>query len=461
VLRVGNTTSAEGRIKLTAPYPAEAQLSGEGDLSNFTVRATGLANLPLLSPDEPFDLSFNYPAYTVDARLQKQDARLYGTLFPQLILTLQGQVPVSYPQYFLLDGLLETNLILRYQRGTYILQGAANVIRARLGLPEGQREVTIKAPSEAGSTRPANVIPVEFANIQFKADRGIIIQESLAQGELAGEVFLNGEITNPYLSGEVVPLRGNFRLWDRDFTIRDRSTEQRSYAQFSPAAGILPELQIVADTQVQDRAQDNRRIQINLTLKGEFLRQNGRIKVSLTPTFEAIYNNETARKADGQPYSEAEIYTLLLLGRSDLSALPSDIAQTGLQAAIQNFIVGQLERELAKALGLDQVRVEIPALNGGTIEETRFTIGRYLSPELFFAYSVDLRGYQTIFAEYLQGDYRLRFSTEVFPQPRPEISFGWTIRPLGADLTIDLATGVGDGYRSDGIKFGVGFTFRF
>lgn len=461
VLRVGNTTSAEGRIKLTAPYPAEAQLSGEGDLSNFTVRATGLANLPLLSPDEPFDLSFNYPAYTVDARLQKQDARLYGTLFPQLILTLQGQVPVSYPQYFLLDGLLETNLILRYQRGTYILQGAANVIRARLGLPEGQREVTIKAPSEAGSTRPANVIPVEFANIQFKADRGIIIQESLAQGELAGEVFLNGEITNPYLSGEVVPLRGNFRLWDRDFTIRDRSTEQRSYAQFSPAAGILPELQIVADTQVQDRAQDNRRIQINLTLKGEFLRQNGRIKVSLTPTFEAIYNNETARKADGQPYSEAEIYTLLLLGRSDLSALPSDIAQTGLQAAIQNFIVGQLERELAKALGLDQVQVEIPALNGGTIEETRFTIGRYLSPELFFAYSVDLRGYQTIFAEYQQGDYRLRFSTEVFPQPRPEISFGWTIRPLGADLTIDLATGVGDGYRSDGIKFGVGFTFRF
>jgi hypothetical protein len=335
------------------------------------------------------------------------------------------------------------------------------VIRARLGLPAGQREVTINAPPEAGSARSSSAIPVEFANVQFKADRGIIIQESLAQGELAGEVFLNGEITNPYLSGEVVPLRGNFRLWDRDFTIRDRSAEQRSYARFSPAAGILPELQIVADTQVQDRAQDNRRIQINLTLKGEFLRQNGRIKVSLTPTFEAIYNNETARKADGQPYSEAEIYTLLLLGRSDLSALPSDIAQTGLQAAIQNFIVGQLERELAKALGLDQVRVEIPALNGGTIEETRFTVGRYLSPELFFAYSVDLRGYQTIFAEYLQGDYRLRFSTELFPQPRPEISFGWTIRPLGADLTIDLATGVGDGYRNDGIKFGVGFTFRF
>ncbi|MCS7067614.1 MAG: translocation/assembly module TamB domain-containing protein [Meiothermus sp.] len=461
VLRVGETASAEGRIRLTAPYPAEAQLSGEGNLSNFTVRARGAANLPLLSPDEPFVLSFNYPAYTVDANLEKQEARLYGTLFPQLILTLQGAVPVRYPQYFLLEGLLETNLILRYLRGAYIVQGSADVVRARLGFPEGQREVTIAAPPEPGATRAANTVPVEFNNVRLRAERGILIQETLAQGELAGELFLNGDFTNPFLSGEVVPLRGNFKLWDRDFTIRDRSPEERSYARFSPADGILPDLQIVADTLVQDRGQDNRRIQINLTLKGEFVRQNGRIKVNLTPTFVARFNNDTARKNDGQPYTDAEIYALLLLGRSDLSALPADIAQTGLQAAVQNFIVGQLERELAKALGLDQVRVEIPALNGGTIEETRFTIGRYLSPELFFAYTVDLRGYQTIFAEYQQGDYRLRFSSEIFPQPRPELSFGYTIRPIGADLTFDIATGIGDGSRTDGVKFGIGFTFRF
>ena len=460
VLRVGNTTTAEGRIRLTAPYPAEAQLSGEGDLSGFTVRAKGSASLPLLSPNEPFDLSFSYPAYAVDARLQRQDARLYGTLFPQLILTLQGQVPVSYPQYFLLEGLLETNLILRYQRGTYIVQGAANVIRARLGFPEGQREVVLAPPTE-GASRPADAVPVEFANVQLRASRGILIQESLAQGELAGEVFLNGNLANPFLSGEVVPLRGSFKLWDRDFTIKDRSPEERSYARFSPANGILPDINIVAETQVQDRAQDNQRIQINLTLKGEFVRQNGRIKLSLTPTFIARQNGEIARKNDGQPYSDAEIYALLLLGRSDLSALPSDIAQTGLQAVVQNFIVGQLERELAKALGLDQVRVEIPVLNGGTIEETRFTIGRYLLPELFFAYSVDLRGKQAFSAEYQQGDFRLRVNTEVFPQPRPEISFAWTIRPIGADLSIDLATGVGDMFRNDGVRFGIGLNFRF
>lgn len=461
VLRVGETVSAEGRIKLTAPFPAEAQLSGEGNLSNFTVRASGQANLPLLSPDEPFNLSFNYPAYTVDATLQRQDARLFGTLFPQLVLTLVGEVPISYPRLFLLDGLLDTNLTLRYQRGAYIVQGSAEVIRARLGFPQGQRELIITVPPEPGAARATNQVPVEFDNIRIRAERGVLIQEAMVQGELAGELFLSGDLANPFLSGYVVPLRGSFRLWDRDFTIRDRLPDERSYARFSPAAGILPELQIVADTQVMDRGQDNRLIQVNLTLEGAFVQQNERIRVNLTPTFVARFNNEIARKNDGQPYTDAEIYALLLLGRSDLSALPADIAQTGLQAAVQSFIVGQLERELAQALGLDQVRVEIPALNGGAIEETRFTIGRYLLPELFFAYTVDLRGYQTVFAEFQQGDYRLRFSSEIFPRPRPQLSFGYAIRPIGADLTFDIATGLGDGFRTDGFRFGLGITFRY
>jgi len=72
-----------------------------------------------------------------------------------------------------------------------------------------------------------------------------------------------------------------------------------------------------------------------------------------------------------------------------------------------------------------------------------------------------LRGKQAFSAEYQQGDFRLRVNTEVFPQPRPEISFAWTIRPIGADLSIDLATGVGDMFRNDGVRFGIGLNFRF
>lgn len=451
-LQVGKTVSAAGRITLTAPYPAVADLSGEGNAEGLTVSAKGSANLPLLSPNEPFTLSFSYPSYVLDARLVNQQARLNGTLFPRLALALQGPVPVSYPQYFLLDGLVNTNLVLNYDGGVYRVLGSAEIVRARLGLPQGQKEVSIPASSAASPSSPSAPIPVQFVNVQIRADRGVLIQEPLAQGELGGNLYLSGDASNPYLSGEVVPLRGNFKLWNRDFTIRDRSSTERSYARFSPDAGILPELQITADTQVLDQAK-NEMVRVYLTLKGQFVRQNGKIKVNLDPTF-------VAQTSSGI-LTQAEAYSLLLLGRSDLSVLPNDVAQSGLQGVVQNFLVGQLETELSKVLGLDQVKVDIPLLGGGKVEDTKFTIGKYLSPELFFAYSVDLRGYQTVYAEYRQGDYSFRVTSDIVPYLRPTFSLGYSIRPIGADLTVDISTPSTSNTQTDGFRFGVGLTFRF
>ncbi|MER3555729.1 MAG: translocation/assembly module TamB, partial [Meiothermus sp.] len=457
-LQVGQTAVAEGTIRLTAPYVAQATLSGEGNADGLVVRARGSANLPLLSPNEPFELSFSYPSYVLDARLINQQARLNGTLFPRLALALQGPVPVSYPQYFLLDGLVNTNLVLNYDGREYRVLGSAEVLRARLGLPQGQKEVSIPASGTGSSSAQSSPVPVQFINVQIWADRGILIQEPLAQGELAGNLYLNGDVANPYLSGEVVPIRGSFKLWNRDFTIRDRGSAERSYARFSPDAGILPELQVVADTQVQDQARNNETVRVNLTLKGQFMRQNGKIKVDLDPAF-------VAQTASGI-LTQAEVYSLLLLSRSDLSVLPNDVVQSGLQGVVQNFLVGQLETELGKALGLDQVKVDIPLLGGGRVEETRFTIGKYLSPELFLAYSVDLRGYQTLNAEYRQGDYSFRISTDIVPTLRPTFSLGYSIRPIGADLTVDISTPSTLNNQSvnaqpDGFRFGVGLTFRF
>lgn len=452
-LQVGQNAVAEGTIRLTAPYPAQATLQAEGNADGLTVSAKGSANLPFLSPNEPFTLSFSYPSYVLDARLISQQARLNGTLFPRLALALQGPVPVSYPQYFLLDGLVNTNLVLNYDAGQYRVLGSAEVLRARLGLPQGQKEVAIPASGMGSTTSQNSPIPVQFVNVQIKADRGILIQEPLAQGELGGELFLNGDASNPYLSGEVVPIRGNFKLWNRDFTIRDRSSAERSYARFSPDAGILPELQIAADTQVQDQARNNESVRVYLTLKGQFVRQNGKIKANLDPVF-------VAQTSSGN-LTQAEVYSLLLLGRSDLSVLPNDVAQSGLQGVVQNFLVGQLETELGKALGLDQVKVDIPLLGGGKVEETKFTIGKYLSPELFFAYSVDLRGYQTVYAEYRQGDYSFSVSSDIVPALRPTFSLGYSIRPIGADLTVDISTPSTSNTQTDGFRFGVGLTFRF
>ncbi|MDX2003775.1 MAG: translocation/assembly module TamB domain-containing protein [Meiothermus sp.] len=478
-LRAADSVIAEGRLRLTAPYPAEAELSGEGNLQAFTVRARGTGNVPLLSPNEAFSASFSFPGYVLDASLDRQlgdqPTRLQGSLFPTLALSLTGPVPVAYPQYYLLDGLVDSNLTLRYQRGVYIISGAASVIRGRLGFPEGQREVTLPAPV-TGTPNPAqaNAVPVEYQNLLISAERGITIQESLAQGELAGQIFLNGDFANPFLSGEVVPLRGGFRLLNQEFTIRDKlpiglapeilarlQNRTRSAATFSPASGLLPEIVILADAKVLNRA-NNRQTDVYLALRGEFLRQNGRIKVNLEPIL-AAYGDGT------ELLSTEQIYALLVLGRSDASAIPAELAQTGLQAAVQSFIIGQIERELAKALGLDQVRVEIPALGGGgKVEETRFTFGRYISPELFLAGSIDLRGYTNFSAEYQPGDFRIRSSTIFAPNFLQELSLGYVFRPFGldGDLTVnlsagDLSSGLPEQGRRDGFRLSLGFNLRY
>ena len=56
----------------------------------------------------------------------------------------------------------------------------------------------------------------------FRAERGILFQESFAQGELFGEVTLGGTLTDPFLAGEVRALRGEVKLNDTiSFTLRD------------------------------------------------------------------------------------------------------------------------------------------------------------------------------------------------------------------------------------------------
>ncbi|MBO0222888.1 translocation/assembly module TamB domain-containing protein, partial [Vibrio parahaemolyticus] len=83
---------------------------------------------------------------------------------------------------------------------------------------------------------------LEFVNLRITAERGILFQEALAQGELAGDVYLNGTLSDPFLSGEVRPLRGEVRLWNNVFTLResvpDEGGEFRSVATFSPDQGI-------------------------------------------------------------------------------------------------------------------------------------------------------------------------------------------------------------------------------
>jgi len=431
LLALNGGARAEGEITLTAPFPGRGRLGLEGTLDSFQVSAKGAVSLPGLKEDTPAEVSFRYPTYGVALRLGQAEAE--GTLFP-LRLAGYGRLPLSYPQYYLQDGLLDVKSFFLYEeKGTYHLTGNAEVLRARLAIPEASAR-NLSSEGVKVAEKPAPV-PLVFEGVRLFAERGVLVQESLAQGELKGEVYLGGTYQDPFLTGEVQALWGSFRLWDSLFTLDPGS----SRLQFSPDRGLLPRFTLKAKA-------ETRGYQVFLSAEGEFVRENGRVKVRLTPRF-----------TSEPPLSEPEIYALLTLGTPDATRLAETLPQAALGAALENLVLGQLERELAKAFGLDRFQVEVPLFQGGELGETRFSIGKYLSPELFLGYQVDLRGQQTFSAQYRRDGLTFTLGTTFqFGDGRlSRLDFA-----LGYDLTSSLAVSLGL-EASDTVRFSVGALYRW
>jgi hypothetical protein len=450
-LRIGQSAQAEGKLRLTAPYPAEADLSGSGSLSGFTINARGQANLPLLPPNQPFTLTFGYPGYTINAELPNQSARLYLSLFPNLAGALVGELPVAYPRYFLKSGQVYAGVNIQQEQGIYKLNGTIEVLRAELGLPPGETEVSIPAAPEPSPSTPAPRSAVEFVNLRVQASRGVLIQEPLLNGELAGDVYLNGPLSNPYLTGRVVPLQGNIRLWDRNFTILSSYQDTPSEAVFSPDKGILPDVTLVAQTRVTT---ESGVVEVTAFLKSHFVREDGRIKAKLEPTFTATHPTEN------RPLTLPEIAGVLIFGRIDAQTDVQNLA-TSAGVALTNFLVGQIEGQIAQALGLDRVVVTVRGLGDGErFEETTFTFGKYITPELYLQTQVDFQFRVNFLAEYQLDGLRIRFGLDNLGSAYPNLNFGlgYLFTPnFGLDLSLRSEQ---QGGQTDN-RFGIGLQFRF
>ncbi len=431
LLALNGGARAEGELLLSKPFPGRARLGLQGTLEDFRVLARGEVSLPGLKEATPAELALRYPGYGVGIALG--EAQASGTLFP-LRLAGYGKLPLYYPRYYLQEGLLDVKSFFLYEeKGTYHLTGNAEVLRARLAIPEAGQRALVQEGVPTGEA-PGAPLPLRFEGVRIYAERGILVQESLAQGELKGEVYLEGPYADPYLVGEVRPLWGAFRLWDAQFAL-----EPESALRFRPDRGLLPEFALKASAQVRGYA-------VALEAQGEFLRENGRVKVRLEPRF-----------TSEPPLSEPEIYALLALGTPDVTRLAETFPQVALGAVLENLLVGQLERELARALGLDRLRVELPALQGGALEDTRFSIGKYLSPELFLGYTLDLQGAQTFSVGYRRDGLTVSLgSTFLFGDGR----LSRLDLELGYDLAPDLALSLGL-EASDTVRFSVGALYRW
>ncbi len=445
LLELNGGAKAEGRLRLTAPFLGEARLRLEGDLEAFQVVAEGQVSLPGLPEATPARLVFRYPGYRL--ALELAEAQAEGTLFP-LRLAGYGRLPVAYPRYYLQEGLLDVKSFFLYEeKGTYYLTGNAQVLRARIALPEGAQ--SLKEGVEVGGPKPEGQVPLVFQRVRLYADRGILVQESLAQGELRGEVYLEGPYADPYLVGEAVPLWGSFKLWNTLFTL-DSSA---SYARFSQDRGLFPVFFLKAraevarplfpdregdsqeepppgDTQGQPSPPQVQSLPVTLEVKGEFVRESGLVRVRLEPVF----------TSDDPSLSEPELLLLLALGTPDLRWLRETLPQTLLGVALRNLLLGQLERELARAFGLDQVLIELPDLQVGDLGTARFSVAKALTPGLFLGYEINLRGEQGLSLQYRLDGLTLGLASLFSASPGRPSRFSFN---LGYDLTPGLALGLG------------------
>ncbi|WP_253721332.1 DUF748 domain-containing protein, partial [Thermus scotoductus] len=136
LLSLNGGARAEGELTLLAPFPGKARLGLEGRLEEFQISAKGVVTLPGLKEETPAEVAFRYPGYGVEIHLGEAQAQ--GTLFP-LRLAGYGRLPLYYPRYYLQEGLLDVKSFFLYEeKGTYHLTGNAEVLRAKLALPEAR-----------------------------------------------------------------------------------------------------------------------------------------------------------------------------------------------------------------------------------------------------------------------------------------------------------------------------------
>ncbi|TDE87094.1 translocation/assembly module TamB domain-containing protein [Deinococcus sp. S9] len=310
--------------------------------------------------------------------------------------------------------------------------------------------------AEAGPAQPL-LQRVVFEDIPIQAPNGIRVDEALARAEFSGNLVLSGTGARPQLRGEVIAQRGTLYLRENEFTLRSGRV---TFA----GEGILPTFAALASGTVP-AATTGQRVPVSLDVQGEFRpAASGQNVLELHTTLSctATAGNACTDPVTGNPYTEAQLYALVATGVPDLQALPENLAALGtsaLQTALNVFVLGEIERNVARALGLDVFRFTPNlATADGSLGAT-LTLGSYLTRDLYLQYQVDLNGKGLLDATYSTPDGRVTFKVSTpldglnLESVRPSFSAAYNFTPRTS-----VSLGVQNDEDSTKIRFGV--TYR-
>ncbi|MFC4637381.1 translocation/assembly module TamB domain-containing protein [Deinococcus hohokamensis] len=493
--------SGSGRILTGGTVGADLNIAlrGQltlGDLSGTVVTASGLLAPEALGalPNSTLTLTQSGDRWTLDAQSRSSSAtagagvlQLSGTVAPQWDLSLTARnynlpLAVVYGR----ESVLNADLRAVDDGDLVRVTGSADFVRLILGRVNAPDVIPAPgrtAGNESGRTtdnydsplppefttfpKPAGegeagrpTLPflerLVFGDIAIRAPNGIRVDENLARAEFTGNLVLSGTGARPLIRGDIVAQRGSLFLRENEFTIT------QSTVTFS-GQGLYPSFTLSARGSVL-AATTRQRVPVLLSVNGDFVtRPDGSTGLELDTVLSCAEALGSCTDPDtGLAYTEAELYALVATGVPNLTALPENIGSLGasaLQTALNVFVLGELERSIAKAFGLDVFRFTPQLLNADGSVGATFTVGSYLTRDLYLQYQVNLNGEGLIDATYNTPDNRFTFRVSTplnglnLQSIRPSFSAAYNINPRTS-----VSIGVENTERNTRLRFGV--TYR-
>ncbi|WP_380083335.1 translocation/assembly module TamB domain-containing protein [Deinococcus lacus] len=487
----GGVYNVAGTFQASGGLAADGSLRGQGNLSLAGLRSSRLTYTGWVAPSSvgtlpavTATLSQDTAGWTLSASSLSQNAvtgagrlQAEGRLSPRLDLRVQAQnYDLPLRAIYARESALNADVRVTEQGERYRVSGSADFARLLLGRPDapapaaalaGQKGTAAEEPfvsplPEVYTTfpaRPGEVVSepglpflerVDFADLPLRFSGGIRLNESLARADLTGSLTLSGTGAEPRLKGALDVQRGQLYLRDNEFTVRS------GRIQFAGET-VYPGFELVADGTVRSSS-SGQRVPITLTARGDFQGENSTL-VMTTVLSCTRSGPECQDPATGAPYTDAQLTALVLSGVPDIDSLPANLGTLGasaLQTALNVYVLGELQRNLADAFGLDVFRIT-PDLLGGDVGAA-ITLGSYVTDGLYLQYRVDLRGEGLVDATYTTPDGRITFkaSTPItgldLESIRPSVSAAYNLSPR-TSVTIGMETTEKSSRISVGVKY--------
>lgn len=426
--------SSSGSIALDGQVHAQGYFTPENSLQNSFVTIKGKGNIENFGTLSSISAEIRQTGarwLLVSRAQQGGTLDLDGELYPQMLLRFSAKnLNPVIPMLYVKSSQLSATGQLEARGSEYWLSGLASFPALNIGsMPKSKTSPKVTPDPEASFISPLpdrlstfegrpNVSGkgnsflqhLHFDQVLINARNGIKFDESIARAELGGFLTLNGTAADPQVSGLIRPLSGSVFLRENEFVIDTK----RSTINFDPANGAFPTLAIFASGQVRTNTE---------TLK---------VTIEVRSTVQTLNNgkptlNIETRLSSVPPRDETTLYGLVALGELQADAL----TQSALRTALNVLILGEVERSVAKALGVDVVKVNSNWLDGGTNLTADFTIGQYITKNVYVQYNIDLSGHSLIDARYITSDGKFNFSVSTpikgldFNDLHPSFSLGY------------------------------------